>query len=112
MSSNSEAITNEEKSEGIIDLDFHQVRKAFLILRSLNHELRQKIISIISESKRTTVTEIYKKLNIEQSIVSQHLALLRKAGILKTEKNKKYIYYSINSEKVKLISDCINEFMK
>ncbi|GAC1597047.1 MAG: hypothetical protein NVS3B19_19440 [Ginsengibacter sp.] len=94
------------------EIDFHQVRKAALILRSLNHDLRQKILEMIDANDRITVTEIYKALSIEQSIVSQHLALLRKAGFLKTFKDKKFIYYSLNREKLQKMESAVNDFTK
>lgn len=97
---------------GDVNLDYLKIRKASIILRSLNHELRQKIINIIFENKKTTVTEIYTKLQIEQSIVSQHLALLRRSGVLKTEKNKKFIYYFINEKKLKDMCDCVDVLAK
>ena len=94
-----------------LNLDFLKIRKAALILRSLNHELRQRIIEIINEEGSCCVTVIYKKLNIEQSIVSQHLALLRKSGILKTKKDKKFIYYSVNQEKLYSISKMVDKLL-
>ena len=96
----------------LADIDFHQVRKAALIIRSLNHDLRQKILEMIDVNDKITVTEIYKALSIEQSIVSQHLALLRKAGFLKTTKNKKFIYYSLNREKIQKMELAVNDFTK
>lgn len=94
-----------------VNLDFLKIRKAALILRSLNHELRQRIIEIITDEGSCCVTVIYKKLNIEQSIVSQHLALLRKSGILKTMKEKKFIYYSVNQERLVSISKMVDKLL-
>ncbi len=103
-------MTNDLSQTALSKLDFHQVRKAALILRSLNHELRQKILEMIDVNDKITVTEIYKALSVEQSIVSQHLALLRKAGFLKTTKNKKFIYYSLNRERIQKMESAVNAF--
>ena len=43
-----------------------------------------------------TVTEIYVKLRLEQSVASQHLAILRRAGIVSTARDGKFIFYSLN----------------
>jgi len=37
---------------------------------------------------------------LEQSITSQHLRILRSAGLVDTERNGKYIMYAIDYEKL------------
>lgn len=89
-------------------INYHNIKKASLILRSLNHKLRQQIIKIIDEHKKMTVTEIYIKLRLEQSVASQHLSILRQAGIVKTERDGKFIYYKINKDRI----DGVEQFVK
>lgn len=63
-----------------------------MILRALNHKLRQQILKLIDEHQKMTVTEIYVKLRLEQSVASQHLAILRRAGIVVTVREGKFIF--------------------
>lgn len=86
--------------EGDVKIDFLQVKKAALILRSINHKLRQQMLLLLEEHKKMTVTEIYVQLRLEQSVASQHLAILRRAGIVKTIRDGKFIYYSVNTERI------------
>ncbi len=79
------------------DINFYNLKKAAMILRALTHKLRQQIIATIYVNKRLTVTEIYVKLRLEQSVASQHLSILRKARVVLTEREGKFIYYKINS---------------
>ena len=97
-----------QQSENSLDIDYHNVKKASLVLRSLNHKLRQQILKIINETNKITVTDIYVKLRLEQSVASQHLAILRKAGIVSTQREGKFIYYIINNERI----GAIEEFVK
>ena len=76
------------------------VKKAAMILRAVNHKLRQQILKIIDEHGKITVTELYMQLRLEQSVASQHLAILRRAGIVETFRDGKYISYSINAERL------------
>jgi DNA-binding transcriptional ArsR family regulator len=89
-------------------MDHLKIKKAALVLRALNHKLRQQILQTIDERKRITVTELYVKLRLEQSVASQHLAILRKAEIVNTVREGKFIFYTINEER---IAD-INKFVK
>jgi ArsR family transcriptional regulator, virulence genes transcriptional regulator len=81
-------------------LDPVGVKKGALIIRALNHKLRQSIIKLLEETERLSVTEIFVQLRIEQSVASQHLAILRTAGFLETHRDGKNIYYSINKKKL------------
>jgi len=97
-----------EEIDKLPDIDYHNIKKAGMILRALNHKLRQQVIKTIHENKRITVTQLYVKLRLEQSVASQHLAILRHAGILSTERDGKFIFYSINFSRM----EAINEFVK
>lgn len=65
-------------------------------MRAVNHKLRQQMLQLINDSKRISVTDVYVKLRLEQSVASQHLAILRRAEVVSTERVGKVIYYSIN----------------
>jgi ArsR family transcriptional regulator, virulence genes transcriptional regulator len=86
--------------DAVVKVDFINLKKAAMILRALNHKLRQQIVRILDEHKKLTVTELYIQLRLEQSVASQHLAILRRAGIVKTERDGKFIHYTINPERI------------
>ena len=95
-----------------IKIDYQLLRKSVLVLRAVNHKLRQEIIRLIESEKRMTVTDIYVRLRLEQSVASQHLALLRRAGVVTTERDGKFIYYSIDKQRIAEISRLLNELVK
>jgi len=84
-------------------INLNEVKKAQMLLRALNHKLRQRILDIIEKDKKIIVTQIHTKLNIEQSVASQHLAILRIADIVNANREGKFIYYSINYAKIEEI---------
>jgi len=86
-------------------VDYSIMKKSNDVIRAINHKLRQQIIELIFAHRKMTVTEIYKKLHLMQSVTSQHLAILRKAGILTSERNGKNIYYAINLERINKICE-------
>ena len=92
-----------------IQLDYADLRKAVLVLRAVNHKLRQRIIDLLEESDTMTVTDIYIKLRLEQSVASQHLAILRRAGVVITERQGKFIYYSLNRDRLSQISQLVED---
>lgn len=90
-------------------IDHTMLKKAVMTLRAINHPLRKQIMHLLEETRKLTVTEIFVKLRIEQSVASQHLAILRKAGVLDTERDGKFIYYKLNDSRIKDISYIVNE---
>jgi ArsR family transcriptional regulator, virulence genes transcriptional regulator len=94
---------NKNQSPAIMDKG--TIRKAVLVLRAVNHKLRQQIIDLLEENEKMTVTSLYIKLRLEQSVTSQHLAILRRAGAVTTEREGKFIFYRVNTERLEEISN-------
>lgn len=92
-------------------VDLLNVKKAALVLRAVNHKLRQQILKLIDEHGRMTVTDLYIKLRLEQSVASQHLAILRKAGFVKTSRDGKFIYYSVNTSRMEELNKFVDELL-
>lgn len=100
-----------KEGENALRINYYNIKKVSLVLRSLNNKLRQQIIKIINENDKLSVTEIYVKLRLEQSVASQHLAILRKAGIVSTKREGKFIYYTINKQRVEAIDEFVSKLL-
>ena len=94
-----------------LKINFHNLKKAALVLRALNHKLRQQILALIETEKKITVTEIYVRMRLEQSVASQHLAILRRAGIVTTQREGKFIYYTVNYKRIEEINQFVQELI-
>jgi DNA-binding transcriptional ArsR family regulator len=71
--------------------------------------------TLLLNGKPMTVTELYTDMKIEQSVASQHLGTLRRAGFVTCEREGKLIFYSINLSALKdmeQISDHISDTFK
>ena len=104
-------LKNKKGEKEPIKLDYSILRKSVLILRAVNHKLRQKMIKLLEEEGRMTVTEIYVKMRLEQSVASQHLALLRRSGVVVTERDGKFIFYSLDKNRIGEISQLLEDLV-
>ena len=95
-----------------LSLDSVLFKKAALVLRALNNKLRQQLLTYLDERKEASVTEIYKKFRIEQSVTSQQLGILRQQGFVKTRREGKKIYYAINYDGLALAHRLAAEMVK
>lgn len=77
-----------------------QIKKAALVFRAINHPLRRQMVQLLHQNKQMAVNALYHALKIEQSVASQHLALLRRAGLVVTKRDARFIFYSVNYKKI------------
>ncbi len=85
------------------------LNRGLLNLRNLNSFIRQDIINTIYRVGEINVTDIYTKLRLEQSVVSQHLAALKQIGIITPRRDGKNVYYSLVLDRIAAYINLINE---
>jgi ArsR family transcriptional regulator, virulence genes transcriptional regulator len=88
------------------------LKKAINKLKALNHDLRIQILKLLDEHKNLTVTEIFVKLRIEQSVASQQLAILRSANLVIAKRDGKFIHYTINETQINYLNKIAVEVIK
>ena len=92
--------TKESTQKVLGRLDMKELKQASKVFRAINHELRLKVIKLLEDNEKLSVTQIYFKLRIEQSVASQHLAILRESHLLNFTREGKNIYYTLNQQKL------------
>ena len=81
------------------------------IMRALAHPLRLRILEYIDRNGTINVNKIYNTLKIEQSITSQHLKIMRLAGVIDAYRDGKFVHYTINYDVVKRAETAVNNFL-
>ncbi len=77
------------------------------VLRVLGHPQRLKIIEVLDLDGPAPVHQVILRLGLPQATVSQHLNLMRRAGLITGERRGKEIWYSIADPKALTILECI-----
>ena len=83
------------------DLELYE-RKSEL-LKVLAHPIRLCIVKGLMEHKDCNVTYMKDCLKASQSTISQHLAKLKAANIVKCERNGNEIYYQLTDRRLETI---------
>jgi len=73
------------------------MKEAADLFKLLSVDKRIEIIELLKEESMN-VNALAEALKITQSAVSQHLRVLRSAGLVKDERRGYWIYYSLNRE--------------
>lgn len=81
--------------------------EASKILKALGNSKRLEILYCLKDDS-LKVGQLEKMVKLSQSALSQHLAILRNAKIVSTQRDAQTIYYTISNEKVKKIMALLN----
>lgn len=84
------------------------VKNAAKILKALSNERRLMIICALHAGE-TSVGALEEIIGLSQSALSQHLARLRRDGVVKTRRDAQTIYYSLDSEDTKKLLNCLHD---
>src|SRR4030095_15055052 len=88
-------------SDDIFDLigKSENIREASAAMQAMAHPLRLKILCLVG-NQELSVLEIVDAVGTTQSNISQHLAVLRGNGILKSRKDANKVFYRIEDPRV------------
>ena len=70
------------------------------------------MLLLLHKERKLSVTQILEQLNLEQSVASQQLALLRKAGLVSVERAGKHVLYSVNHSRVEVVHQLARDLVK
>ena len=88
-----------------------ELSKAMMVFRALNNKVRRQILLLLHQNKTMTVSSVYHKLKIEQSVASAHLAILRKERIVTTDREGKHVHYSVNYKRLNEIGAVVQQLL-
>ena len=80
------------------------------LLKALAHPRRLEIIHLLRDLS-LCVSEIYEMLDLPQANISQHLMILRDAGVVVTARDGKQIIYKLASPRIIKASDLLREVL-
>jgi len=80
------------------------------VSKTLANPIRLAILHTLRDGEKN-VNELTDILGISQSNLSQHLAIMRQAGILRTRKQGTSIFYNVTNPKINIACDTIREVL-
>ena len=82
-----------DMAKKLIDRD-EDILQASLAIKAIAHPLRLKILCVLG-SEEVSVQDIVDNVGTSQSNISQHLAILRDKGVLRTRKDANRVFYRV-----------------
>ncbi len=84
------------------------IQRATKLLKALSNEKRLEIICALDDGEKSVGT-LENMIDLSQSALSQHLARLRRDGLVETRREAQTIYYALCDESVKVILECLSK---
>ncbi|MCE0493236.1 ArsR/SmtB family transcription factor [Vibrio salinus] len=82
--------------------------RAVALLKAMANERRLQILCLLLGTE-LSVGALSSKLSLSQSALSQHLAWLRRDGLVQTRKEAQTVFYSLKSEEVKRMIELLHD---
>jgi len=80
------------------------------VTKMVGHPARVAIIQHISQNNKCNCSNLVQAIGLAQPTISQHLAEIRKTGLLNQTVKGKNLFYSINQDKLNECRRLINDF--
>jgi DNA-binding transcriptional ArsR family regulator len=87
------------------------MEKFLEILKALSDENRFKIITFLL-TRNFCVRALANRLEISEAAVSQHLKILREAGLVKGEKRGYWVHYIVNKDIINQTGDELKKILE
>lgn len=84
------------------------LKQAALTLKAMANIKRLEILLYLSQNE-TSVGDLQQKIGLSQSALSQHLAVLRQAGLVQTRRSRQQIFYRMENTLIKRILNILTK---
>ena len=91
----------------LTELDEDALLQAHAVFHAISHPIRINLVRTLEEHPAQTVTQLQFRLRLAQALVSVHLAILRKAGVVTASRTGKNMHYKLDEDTMQTIQLCI-----
>jgi DNA-binding transcriptional ArsR family regulator len=88
------------------------LQDAAMLYKALGHPARLRILRYLAETKVCITGDISEELPLSRTTVNQHLAELKRAGLIQGHVNGKHTDYCLNPEKINDLKRISESFLK
>ncbi|MCK5302396.1 MAG: helix-turn-helix transcriptional regulator [Candidatus Thorarchaeota archaeon] len=85
--------------------DTNDLEALVRIFKALSDQSRLRIIALLAEDRRRSVSEVANELGMSISSVSHHLSILGNLGFVGKKRNGKRVYHSLDDQ-------CVRDILK
>ncbi len=92
----------------MLNYDKTDCRKEANVFKALGHPTRLWIVKQLADGEHC-VCEFVAAVGVDFSTISQHLAILKRAGVITDDKRGKSVYYRLTCPCILAMLDCVEK---
>lgn len=81
-------------------------------VKSISSETRMTILLLFLDGRERTVNQITEAIGLGQPTTSEHLTVMKRAGVLTSEKRGKEVYYRPDRTQIAQYLDTLSDILK
>ncbi len=94
-------------------LDFSQMalraQEAEDLLKRMANKNRLMILCVLAEQGEMSVGQLNERVPLSQSALSQHLSILREAGLAETRRESQTIFYRLSDKRAETVLESLHK---
>jgi DNA-binding transcriptional ArsR family regulator len=94
-------------------LDFSRMaaraQEAENLLKRMANQNRLMILCVLAEQQEVSVGSLNEQVPLSQSALSQHLSVLREAGLVATRRESQTIFYRLSDERTQTVLEALHK---
>jgi len=91
-------------------LPLHEIKAD--LFKALAHPLRIRILELLSTHPERAVSELLAETGLEASHLSQHLAVLRRHGVVASQRRGSAVFYRLASGQIDTLLEAARAFLR
>jgi DNA-binding transcriptional ArsR family regulator len=92
-----------------MQLDIDKLECMASRLKAIGHPIRVAIVHHLIQNEKLTVSQIQKKIKIDQAATSNHLRILKDQSIVSSRREGKFKLYSLRQKELSHIIECMEK---
>jgi len=85
--------SNQERARSLLE-----ARELRIYLRTVGDVVRLQILRQLAQSQEMSVTKLVKAVRVSQPLLSWHLGVLRRVGLVSVRKEGRLVWYSLDGQ--------------
>ncbi len=82
------------------------------LFKALAHPVRIRVLELLTESAERPVSDLLEATGLEPSHLSQHLAVLRRYGVVASQRRGSAVWYRLTSEQIVTLLAAARVFLR
>ena len=89
-----------------------EARELSALLRAVGDPVRLQVLRQLAQNEEMSVTALVQAVRVSQPLLSWHLGVLRRSGLVEMRKEGRLVWYSLNHRALRSFDERLHDWVK